>query len=236
MELFQFTLLSPFPFFCPWIILHNLVTMKVSLTAGDGAIVLRELVEEQHFLLSQLQTLLLDQVHLLLGFEGLLGHHKVLLQHALLFLPPLSPRVLNLGSLWQEDKKLPKFILKRRVILLLRKKVTMKYCFVIPSTMYYLDIGVCVHIFFIWPFFTCLESTEDALTVDVVDVVNSHLLVVNLLPPKRQFISDTVGKRQWFGDPKNYYNLFSGAAKITHYGVLTVLLICNTLVKRCYTQ
>lgn len=69
------------------------------LTAGDGAVVLGELVEEQHFLLSQLQTLLLDQVHLLLGFEGLLGHDKVLLQHALLLLPPLSPRVLNLGGL-----------------------------------------------------------------------------------------------------------------------------------------
>lgn len=214
MELFQFTLLSPFPLFCPWIILHNWVTMKASLTAGDGAIVLRELVEEQHFLLSQLQTLLLDQVHLLLGFEGLLGHHKVLLQHALLLLPPLSPRVLNLGSLWQEDKKITKIYPEK--------------------TMCYLDIGVCVHIFFIWPFFTRLEPTEDALTVNVVDVVNSHLLVVNLLPPKRQFISDTVGKRQWFGDPKNYDNLFSGAAKITHYGVLTVLLICNTLVRRCY--
>lgn len=73
--------------------------MCVCLTAGDGAVVLGELVEEQHFLLSQLQTLLLDQVHLLLGFEGLLGHHQVLLQHALLLLPPLSPRVLNLGGL-----------------------------------------------------------------------------------------------------------------------------------------
>lgn len=73
--------------------------MLVCLTAGDGAVVLSELVEEQHFLLSQLQTLLLDQVHLLLGFEGLLGHHKVLLQHVLLLLPPLSPRILNLGGL-----------------------------------------------------------------------------------------------------------------------------------------
>lgn len=40
------------------------------------------------------------------------------------------------------------------------------------------------------------------LTVDVVNVVNSHLLVVNFLPPKRQLVSNTVGKRQWFGDPE----------------------------------
>lgn len=40
------------------------------------------------------------------------------------------------------------------------------------------------------------------LTVDVVDVVNSHLLVINFLPPERQLVSNTVGKRQWFGDPE----------------------------------
>lgn len=40
------------------------------------------------------------------------------------------------------------------------------------------------------------------LTVDVVDVVNSHLLVINFLPPERQFISNTVGKCQRFGDPE----------------------------------
>lgn len=72
---------------------------ELCLTAGDRAVVVREFVEEQHFLLSKLQTLLLDQVHLFLGFEGLLGHHKVLLEHALLLLPPLSPWVLNLGGL-----------------------------------------------------------------------------------------------------------------------------------------
>lgn len=42
----------------------------------------------------------------------------------------------------------------------------------------------------------------DVLTVDVVDVVNSHLLVINFLPPERQLISNTVGKRQRFGDPE----------------------------------
>lgn len=83
-------------FFLP---IRVIMTAKHYLTAGDGAVVLRQLVEEQHLLLSQLQALLLDQVHLLLGFQGLLGHHEVLLQHALLLLPPLSPRVLNLGGL-----------------------------------------------------------------------------------------------------------------------------------------
>lgn len=51
-------------------------------------------------------------------------------------------------------------------------------------------------------FFKGSESNGDTLTVDVVDVVNSNLLVINFLPPKRQFISNTVGKRQRFGDPE----------------------------------
>lgn len=67
--------------------------------ARDGAAVLGELVEEQHFALGQLQSLLLDQVHLLLGSEGLLRHHQVLLQHALLLLAPLGARVLDLRGL-----------------------------------------------------------------------------------------------------------------------------------------
>lgn len=41
------------------------------------------------------------------------------------------------------------------------------------------------------------------LTVDVVDVVNSHLLVVNFLPPQRKLISDAVGERQRLGDPES---------------------------------
>lgn len=46
------------------------------------------------------------------------------------------------------------------------------------------------------------SALNRVLTVDVVDVVNSHLLVINFLPPERQFISNTVGKRQRFGDPE----------------------------------
>lgn len=80
-------------------VLEEMLESVCGLTAADGVVVLRELAEEQHLLLGQLQALLLHQVHLLLGFEGLLGHHQVLLQHALLLLPPLSPRVLNLGRL-----------------------------------------------------------------------------------------------------------------------------------------
>lgn len=43
------------------------------------------------------------------------------------------------------------------------------------------------------------------LTVDVVDVVNADLLVVNLLPPQREFISNAVCKGQRFGDPGSIY-------------------------------
>ena len=99
----------------------------VSLTAGDGVVVLGELTEEQHFLLSQLQSLLLDQVHLLLGFEGLLGHHKVLLEHALLLLPPLSPGVFDLGGLWQKGQT-------RRADINSRKRVTIFILQVIVHT------------------------------------------------------------------------------------------------------
>lgn len=50
------------------------------LTAGDGAVViLSELVEELHLLLCQLQSLLLDLIHLFLGIKSLLRHHQVLL-------------------------------------------------------------------------------------------------------------------------------------------------------------
>lgn len=52
--------------------------------------------------------------------------------------------------------------------------------------------------------FSYSGGTEDGdvLTVYVVDVVNSHLLVINHLPPKRQLISNTVSKRQGLGDPE----------------------------------
>lgn len=45
------------------------------------------------------------------------------------------------------------------------------------------------------------ERRVGILTVDVVDVVDSDLLVINLLPPQRQFISNTVSKRQRLGNP-----------------------------------
>lgn len=47
---------------------------------------------------------------------------------------------------------------------------------------------------------------NNVLTVDVVNVVNSHLLVVNFLPPEGQLISNTVSKRQRFGDPEMIEN------------------------------
>lgn len=46
------------------------------------------------------------------------------------------------------------------------------------------------------------ETNGAALTVDVVDVVNSDLLVINFLPPQRELISNAVCKGQRFGDPE----------------------------------
>lgn len=37
----------------------------------------------------------------------------------------------------------------------------------------------------------------------MVDVVNSHLLVINFLPPERKLISNAVGEGQRLGDPES---------------------------------
>lgn len=42
---------------------------------------------------------------------------------------------------------------------------------------------------------------RDELTIDVVDVVDAHLLVIHHLPAQRKLIPHTVGKGQRLGNP-----------------------------------
>lgn len=53
------------------------------------------------------------------------------------------------------------------------------------------------------------------LTVDVVDVVNAHLLVIDLLPPERQLVSNAVGKSQRFGDPDTMQSQRTDVRRVT---------------------